>query len=373
MDPIKRAGDLKQRLVRFALSSRFERELSAVFEREFPGGVVHDESVVSLVIDHFVLQHRLAGGDTVVDRFVTARPKLSAEDRDMLLGWKDVVEGVFEVKQRNGDTLTLFNLADELTYSTRSNVGAKAFSSIRKGMFLVGRCVPLGDGWMISGNPAVFPAGSRDVMLGQAAELVMRSPEAVFRNPDKLAAARRMLAEQREIFLDLYHEDLIVVPGAELDEHLNTFWSAVAAKARPGDRSSRQAFPGFPAETADADTVAIHFDPDTGLNFYLDFGLLEDLFATPALIARRRYRETLTDYLRGDDIPPAPIRRLAERDPGRASTVFQKLLKKRDFAWESHGEALLREHKARYLDTPQLPGNVPVGEEMAAYFRALNP
>ncbi|GHE45498.1 hypothetical protein GCM10017673_54420 [Streptosporangium violaceochromogenes] len=373
MDPIERAGTLKSRLVRFALSRRFERELSAVFEREFPGGVVHDEGVVSLVIDHFALQHRLADGDTVVDRFVAARPKLSAEDRDMLLGWKDVVEGVFEVKQRNGDTLTLFNLIDELTYSTRSNVGAKAFRSIRKGMFLVGRCVPLGSGWMLSGNPAAFPARSRDVVLGQAAELVTRNPQAAFRNPDKLSAARRMLAEQREIFIGLYQEDFIVVPASELDEHLNAFWSAVAAKARPGDRSSQRALLGFSAETEDADTVAIHFDPDTGLGFFLDFGLLEDLFADPALIARRRYRETLTDYLRDDDVSPIPIRRLAERDPDRASTVFRKLLKKRDFVWETHGEALLREHKARYFDTPRLPGSVPVSEEMAAYLRSLNP
>lgn len=154
MDPMERAGVLKPTLVEFALSDRFERELSAVFEREFPGGVVHDESILSMVIDRFVLQHRLIGGDTVVDRFVSAHPELSAEDRDMLLGWKNVVEGVFEVKRKNGDALTLFNLVDELTYNTRSNVGRKAFRSITKGMFLIGRAVPLGSDWMLSGNPA---------------------------------------------------------------------------------------------------------------------------------------------------------------------------------------------------------------------------
>lgn len=373
MDLMERAGVLKPMLVEFALSDRFERELSAVFEREFPGGVVHDESIVSMVIDHFVLQHRLIGGDTVVDRFVPAHPELSAEDRDMLLGWKNVVEGIFEVKRKNGDALILFNLVDELTYNTRSNVGRKAFRSIMKGMFLIGRAVPLGSDWMLSGNPAAFPAGSRDVMIGQAAELVMRNPEAVFRNPDKLSAARRMLAEQRQIFIELYREDLIVVPGSELDEHMNAFWSAVAAKAQPGAQPSQRAISDFTAETTDADTVAIHFDPDTGLSLYHDFRLLEDVFANPALIARRRYRETLTDYLREDTISPVPIRRLAERDPGKASAVFQKLLKKRDFSWETHGEALLRKHKARHFDAPRLPGNVPVSDEMAKYLRDLNP
>lgn len=53
--------------------------------------------------------------------------------------------------------------------------------------------------------------------------------------------------------------------------------------------------------------------------------------------------------------------------------MFQKLLKKRDFIWETHGEALLRKHKARHFDAPRLPGNVPVSDEMAKYLRDPNP
>ena len=58
-----------------------------------------------------------------------------------------------------------------------------------------------GDGWMVSGNPAAFPASARGQMLAAAAEQAMRNPEAVFRNPAKLAEARRMLAEH-QAFVD---------------------------------------------------------------------------------------------------------------------------------------------------------------------------
>ncbi|WP_440065592.1 hypothetical protein [Streptosporangium sp. OZ121] len=44
----------------------------------------------------------------------------------------------------------------------------------------------------------------------------LRNPELVFRNPDKLARAREIQAAQRESFVDLYVNDLIVVPGDEV-------------------------------------------------------------------------------------------------------------------------------------------------------------
>ncbi len=34
----------------------------------------------------------------MVDRFVASRPDLDAADREMLLGWRDPVEGIFEVR-----------------------------------------------------------------------------------------------------------------------------------------------------------------------------------------------------------------------------------------------------------------------------------
>ena len=358
-------------LVHFALSERFDRELATVLERAFPDGVIRDETALTMVLDHFALQYKLISGDTVLDHFVMAHPELSPGERDMLLGWKDVVEGVFEVRGKDKDALILFNVIDELTYRTRSNMGKTVFRPIKKGMFVVGRLVPVGDDWMISGNPAVFPAKNRDVILAQAAELSMRSPESVFRNPEKLATARRILAEQRELFIELYGDELIVVPGSALSEQVNAFWRAVAAKAQPEAEPTTQTDLALPDEVTAAETVAIHFDPDTGLSFYVDFGLLQEAFDNPALIIRQRYRETLTGYLRDDDIPPAPIRLLAERDPEKASLRLPEAAQKREFSWDQQGESLLRKYKARYFDTPQLPSNVPVGEEMARHFRNL--
>ena len=52
------------------------------------------------VIDRFALQHRLPDGKTVLDRFLASQPDLTAADREMLRGWRDPVEGIFEIRRR---------------------------------------------------------------------------------------------------------------------------------------------------------------------------------------------------------------------------------------------------------------------------------
>jgi len=310
---------------------------------------------------------------------VAAHPELTDTERDMLLGWRDVVEGIFDVNGKDGDALVLVNLLDELTYRARSNVGRRAYRQIKKGMILIGRLVRVGEDWMISANPAAFPASVRDQMLASAAEQAMRHPEAVFRNPAKLAEARRLLAEQHDQFVALFGADLIVVPGSDVPGTVEAFHRHLAQQAGPADepRQLQQADPGteprplpslkLPSELLATGSVAIHFVADEGLSFYPDYDLLEELFRNPALISRRRYREILSAFLRDPDTSPEPLRRLAARDPAKASTVFTRILKrKRGFTWNTDGEQLLRQHKPRYFDGTVLPRTVVLSEPLSS-------
>jgi hypothetical protein len=366
VDLVERAGDLKPMLVEFAMSPRFDRELSAVIARNFPDGVVTDESVFSMVLDHFALQHRLPSGNTVVEAFTAVHPELTDAERDMLLGWRDVVEGIFDITGRDRDALVLFNFLDELTYRTRSNLGRRAFKPLKKGMILVGRLVRAGDDWMVSGNPAAFPASARDQMLAAAAEQAMRDPKAVFRNPAKLAEARRILAQHHQMFADLFGADLIVVPGVEVPSKVEAFHRHLAQQGRPGAEPPEIASLDFPDDILAADSVAIHFAAGEGLSFYPGYHLLEELFGNPALVSRSRYRDTLSGFLRDPDTSPEPLRRLAASDPAKASMVFAKLLKrKRGFCWETDGEQLLRQHKPSYFDGTLLPRTVPLSERLS--------
>jgi hypothetical protein len=48
----------------------------------------------------------------------------------MLLGWRDPVEGIFEIRGQDGDAIILLNLLDDLEHRTYSNMGRAAFRSL---------------------------------------------------------------------------------------------------------------------------------------------------------------------------------------------------------------------------------------------------
>ena len=97
-DLINCAADLKGELVAFAQGPRFARRLDALLSDAADRRGHLDESAVVLTIDHFALQYRFPDGRAVVERFVTQRhPPLSDDEQAMVLGWRDVVEGCFEV------------------------------------------------------------------------------------------------------------------------------------------------------------------------------------------------------------------------------------------------------------------------------------
>jgi len=134
---IQRSAQLKRDLVGFACSPRRARSLAAAMAEaglDEPGEA--DEAALIGLVDRFALQYRMRDGRTVVERFVASRPDLDATDREMLLGWRDPVEGIFEIRGHDGDAIILLNLIDDLEYRTYSNVGPGSFRELPKGGFV---------------------------------------------------------------------------------------------------------------------------------------------------------------------------------------------------------------------------------------------
>ncbi|MFI5840150.1 hypothetical protein ACIA8K_10620 [Catenuloplanes sp. NPDC051500] len=123
----------------------------------------------------------------------------------------------------------------------------------------------------------------------------------------------------------------------------------------------------LPPEVTDAETVALIYDETDGLGFYAEFGLLEEAFANPDLLRRRRWREQTLSYIEDDSVEPMVLRRLAARDPEKASVVFRRLLKRPRFDWNRDGETLMREIKPGYFDRPPRPRVSPLSERLAEF------
>ncbi len=200
-DLVARSADLKGELVAFAQTPRFSKQLTARLRSAAGRNGYLDENTAVLTIDHFVLQHRLPDGRTILDRFVAQRrPPLSDDEREMLLGWRNVVEGCFEVRRFDQSAVVLHNLVDDLIYRAHSNMGRRAFTPLRKGMFVVGRIVPVHpatDAWLVSGHFAAFPKSAGPQIAQTALQTLTAHPELLHRNPDNLRRAWKIQAEDR--------------------------------------------------------------------------------------------------------------------------------------------------------------------------------
>jgi hypothetical protein len=173
---LEHSSELKRQLVEFACSRRFARQLDEAVS-EGIGGTVADEGEFANLLDRFIFQQPLADGRTVVEVFVAEHPELTGADCELLLGWRDVVEGVFEIRERAEDAIIATRLADGTTYRIRANAGPAALAPMRPGCFMTARIVPAGDDWMLSGAQQLFPASEREAMLRLAAELATGHPQ----------------------------------------------------------------------------------------------------------------------------------------------------------------------------------------------------
>jgi hypothetical protein len=373
---MERSAELKRALVDFACGPRFERHLAPfMLEAAGPQGELSEGKAIG-IIDRFALQHRLPNGKTVLGQFLASRPDLTPADREILRGWHDPVEGIFEVRGKDRDSITLLNLIDDLEYRTYSNAGPAVFRRLPKGGFVHARLVPmrpLPGVWLVSGTLAGYPKSSAARIAEVALELVTRQPELVYRNPERIEQGWQQMRQDRAAFMEFFGSDELVLPPTEAGERLNAYYrhrQEAALAAHPGRRRPRNV-PGmdipafdFPAELADVGTIGIIYDETDGLNFYNEYGMLRDLFADPALAADKRYSQVLCGYLGADSIGPLPLRRLAAAFPHTTDTVFRKILRKPNFTWAEHGEALLRRRKPWYYEQEPRPGISVIGTRL---------
>ena len=91
---------------------------------------------------------------------------------------REVIAGVFEVREQAGDSSTATSLGDDRTYRIRAIAGPASLAPMRPGCFMTARIVPVGDDWMFSGAQQLYAASERPAMLRLAAELATGHPRA---------------------------------------------------------------------------------------------------------------------------------------------------------------------------------------------------
>ncbi|MER5418037.1 hypothetical protein [Streptomyces virginiae] len=376
-----RSGELASELVEFAQDARFAKERMARKKAAADGMLL--DSIGARPLVHFALQQRLHDGTAIVERFVEHRmPPLATAERAILLGWSHVVEGVFEVSQTDDlkGTLVLHNLIDDLRYIVHCSMCPEALADLGVGMFVhccIVPVLPATDHWLISGDFSPFPRAARRVVAQTALRMAIAHPGQLYRNLILRHRSWQMQADARADFIGHFGSDVVIMAPAAAQEamtehqqrRLQEAMTSAQADGRPArfvtNAPTPEQISRLPEGYMEADSVGLIYDEVEGLNYYLDFGHLDALFANPDLTHDEAYLSLLRDYLSDDTVSPLPLRRLVERHPDGTDPVFRAVLSRPSFSWRHHGEALLWSRKREYFQRGVSPDFAVIGERLA--------
>ena len=365
-ETLARIGDIKVALVDYSRRPEFRQEAEdALIEQYGPDWESRKDLDWTDLTDKLVLERPLADGKSIARQFVENYSGIMSDDVSrLILGWHDVIHGLFEIEGHTGDRLDMLNLVNERRYRVYATA-PQALTRVAVGDFLMARIVPAGRFHLFSGSVRIYnwdrSRRNRTAMYRAAIDMQMQFPNLAFRdNEVKLRKSRETVREQHEVFMEVFGSDEIVAPGVELEEKYRQFvnhWNRHHAGKDTGGPSPP---PGLdlPTSFRRDQAAGLLSDPVEGFLFLGNYGGFLDLFARPQEhIGRPESVEFLFDYLKDPVISDVPFRRVQKRFPEAFKKVLDYYQDEFD-ASVKNVDDLMRVFKPKTFD--KLPGTVVV-------------
>jgi len=338
-----RLGDIKAALIRFSQRPDLAEEFQAAFKERFGKNREPDSEEEWITFqDWFALEKELEGSGTVAQRFVEEhKHKMSEDIRELVLGWADVLDGLFEVNGKAEDGYAMKCLINEKDYTVYPTTPEESFD-LAPGDFVYARIIPAKGVHVFSGMLSRFESdGSQELRAwayDTAVKLQMRVPRLAFKdNEEKLKKSLEITREHYEDFLGFFGSDEVVGTGREVQEKYRAFMDyLVFEKRNPETGQPRsQAFEEetgqsyrhpdftFPKDLLRASDVGMLSDPVGGVEMLIDYQHFVGVFQSPETLLEKEESEDLVlGYLHSDSISDVPFRKVAQRFPDHFGQVM---------------------------------------------------
>ena len=372
-------GALKERLMNFVTSGRFKTEFKRAVREKFGGDtIIGDEHEMINFMDWFALERRTRDGRTPLEVFVEKerRRGMPEDVAQQLLRWSDVTESLFEVRKKvDPDTVLAYDHLWERELTIKCNIPGFLSKKVSLGSYLITRIVPWYDHYYISGASAVLPPESKKQILKIVRDMQRKHPALAYASATEEERERLAAAEEEmyRAFVEFFGDDEVVFPtGREMAkkleeftryhifEHVQASGKTLAQEAEErGQKAKMPRRARYPRELLRARNVGVLFDPVEGMFLLPEYGTFRRIFVEPDFQQIPGWRELIYDYLKEDDVPPLPFKRMVERYPEGARRVFKTALNRRRFNLKRDFPKLMRRYKQSWLEKEPVPTVIP--------------
>jgi len=377
-ETLTRMGDIKAALIDFSRRSEFREDLEAALNEQFgkPERPDSEEQWVTFQ-DRFILEYELEEGETVAQRFVEHYENLVSDDvRQLILGWGDVIESLFEVKGRSDNSFRVKNLVNEREYEVFPTACMVNFE-VKPGDFLSARIVPAKGFHIFSGSVGTIEwdgsEGQRVKIYKTAIDFQMKHPGLAFKdNEEKLQKSLESTRRQYEDFVSYFGSDEILGTGKDILHKYQGFFDYLAFEKKDAESGEPIALAyerkigkpyhsptvNLPEPVLHSQDVGMLCDPVEGLSFLIDYRRFIDVFQYPEqYLGKEETEDPVLGYLESDSISDVPFRRVAKKFPHNFNDVVAYYRDQEGF-FSDQIEDLMMEFKPDSFD--KLPGIVAV-------------
>ncbi|MEW6375156.1 MAG: SEC-C metal-binding domain-containing protein [Thermodesulfobacteriota bacterium] len=322
--------------------------------------------------DNFVYSYRFPDNLTVIDRFVSEISDLSEKEKAIVLGWKDPVAGIFQVKRTLPDGFVAKNLINEVDYTIKPTTIPQEFGRLAwPGAIFRAKIIPVGNHEYIFSGIQEFLDVSEKEILESVADLQMKHPEFAFRdNEERIRKGFELQKEDRELFIGYFRSDEVLTEGRNLPALATEFMDYRLSKSEKLPEGYKPPETNFPKGLLNSKDVGIVFDELSGQHYLINYGIILNVFQSPDEVKIQRHREDILTYLEDQTIPPNILKRLFFRFPQNAEFIIRKILNRPEFSLERDFDSLMDEFKPSFKGKRIYPYILPMSPR---YVKAIRP
>ncbi len=334
--------------------------------------IIQSEEEFHEFTDNFVYSYKFPDNLTVIDRFVSETSDLSEKEKAIVLGWKDPVAGIFQVKTTLPGGFVAENLINEVDYTIKPTTIPHQFERLAKpGAFFRAKIIPVSDKEYIFSGTQEFLNISEKEVLKVIASFQMKHPELAFRdNEERVRKGFELQKKDRDLFIEYFGSDEVLTEGKKLPALAAEFMDYRLSKIeKPLPEGYKPPEMHFPKGLLKSKDVGIVFDELSGQHYLVNYGIILNVFQSPDEVKIQRYKRDILTYLENQTISPHVLKKLFFKFTQNAEAIIRRILDRPEFCLEKDFDSLMDEFKPSFKGKRIYPYILPMSPRFVKVMR----